>query len=243
MDIINIDRTNSKKPVKIFVIDSGIDINKSDLRKYVKNSTGFGINNDGYIAEEKTRGVTNDHGTAVSLIIRDIFSKVEFTSVNILSEQLTTDARILIYTLCCCIENKPDIIHLSLGTRTYFYSFALRKVVKEALKNQIIIVAALDNNLGKCYPAYLKGVFGVKGDKRAKKKDYYFDGRFWIAPFGTDGILGIDQLDFNPKYIVGNSMSAAYITGHIAKLIYNKGIKDFDQLSGLLKNSQCNNIL
>ena len=100
-----------KSPVKIFVVDSGINRNVSDLDQYVTHSTGYGINKDSYIAEDNTREVKNLHGTVISLIIRDIFNKVELTSVNILNENLKTDARILIYSLSWCLENKPDIMH------------------------------------------------------------------------------------------------------------------------------------
>lgn len=223
-----------KKPVRIFVVDSGINKNISDLNQYVTHSTGFGINKDSYITEDNTREVKNMHGTAISLIIRDIFNKVELTSVNILNENLKTDARILIYSLCWCLENKPDIIHLSLGTRSFFYSFALRKIIKEAHKNNILVVAAHDNLQGISYPAHLKGVFGVKGVEELTKNEFSYKKKVWLAPIGIDGIAGANELSISPDNIIGNSMAAAYITGHIAKIVYETGTKNFKSISQIL---------
>ncbi len=227
-----------KNPVKIFVVDSGINKNISDLNQYVTNSTGFGINKDSYIAQDNTREVKNMHGTAISLIIRDIFNKVELTSVNILNENLKTDARILIYSLCWCLENKPDIIHLSLGTRSFFHSFALRKIIKEAHKNNILVVAAHDNLQGISYPAHLKGVFGVKGLDTLEKNEFSYNNKLWLAPFGVDGIKGVHEFQENPDNMFGNSMAAAYITGHIAKIVYHNGTKNFKSVSQILKTKK-----
>ena len=228
----------SLKPVKVFVVDSGIDTGKSDLKLYVKRSTGFGVNIDSYIAEDDKRQVTNEHGTAISLIIRDICNGIELTSINILSERLTADARVLIYTLCWCLEQEVDIIHLSLGTRKLFYSFALRKIVKEACKKGIIIVAALDNHPGRCYPGYLKGVIGVRGEELHNKTDFYFDGRFLVAPCHTNGIRGIETLECAFIKQVGNSMAAAYITGHVAGIIGQYGNTNYQFIVESLKKRQ-----
>lgn len=227
-----------KSPVKIFVVDSGINKNISDLNQYVTNSTGFGVNKDSYIAQDNTREIKNMHGTAIALIIRDIFDKVELTSINILNENLKTDARILIYSLCWCLENKPDIIHLSLGTRSFFYSFALRKIIKEAHKNNILVVAAHDNLQGISYPASLKGVFGVKGSEGLEKNDFSYNNKLWLAPFGFNGIKGVNELQENADNLFGNSMAAAYITGHIAKIVYNTGTKNFKSVSQILRTKK-----
>lgn len=223
-----------KSPVKIFVVDSGINRNVSDLDQYVTHSTGYGINKDSYIAEDNTREVKNLHGTVISLIIRDIFNKVELTSVNILNENLKTDARILIYSLSWCLENKPDIIHLSIGTRSFFYSFPLRKIIKEARKNNILVVAAHDNFQGTSYPASIRGVFGVKRPEELTKYEFSHSKNIWLAPNGIDGIEGVSELKGIPNDIKGNSMAAAYITGHIAKIVYETGTKDFKSVSRIL---------
>lgn len=225
-------------PVKIFIVDSGLDCTKANLNRFIRKSTGFEINEQGYIEEKATRVVTNQHGTAVALIIRDICSDIEFTSINVLNERLATDARIFINALCWCLDYKPDIIHLSLGTRNFLYSFALKKIVAEAHRLGVLVVAALDNRPGRSYPAYLKGVLGVRGELLKSKNDYYHDGRFWVAPCDTYQIKDITCLEQYANAPVGNSMAAAYITGHVASLIYQYGSLDYKATIKLLIQKQ-----
>ena len=91
------------RPAVIAVIDSGIDLRKADLGKFVKKSTGFSVK-EGYIAEDKGRPIKSEHATAISLIIKEIAKNVEFISINILNERLATDFRVLLYVLCYTLD-------------------------------------------------------------------------------------------------------------------------------------------
>lgn len=46
--------------------------------------------------------------------------------------------------------------------------------------------------------------------------------KLWLAPFGIDGIKVVHELQKGPDNMFSNSMAAAYITGHIAKIVYHK---------------------
>lgn len=210
----------SKKLITIIIIDSGIDISKSDLDKYTNKETGF-IFKNGCIFEEANSRVKNKHGTTIALIIKNICKNVEFISMNILNENLRADGRVLIYALKQALLLKPDIIHLSLGTTNLRYFFSFKKIIKQAKKSNIIIVAAASNNRSKSYPACLKGVVGVKGDLRLSNLDFRYKHSLFYAPFNTKGIKEIDDIMYDGA---GNSMAAAYITGHIAcvKFFYNE---------------------
>lgn len=81
----------------------------------------------------------------------------------------------------------------------------------------------------------MKGVFGVKGEILNEKEDFYFDNGFWVAPIGVDGVSGINELACKNINMMGNSMAAAYITGHIAKIIYQYGYKDFKSINNHMK--------
>ena len=207
-----------KRKVRIAVIDSGINTQISDLKNYVAHSTGFGINSDGYITEKSNIPLRSLHGTAVAMIIRHICIDVEFISVNILDENLLTDGRILAYSLSKVFDYNPDIIHMSLGTLRKRYIFPLKKIVKEAKRLNIQSVAAADNFGKVSYPAYLKGVFGVKSDMFKDCTLYSYKDGFFYAPLGTESIDCIQKIS-DIKTAIGTSMSAAYITGHLAEIL------------------------
>jgi subtilisin family serine protease len=206
------------------------------LAKYVKKSTGFKVNDEGYIVEDQNLKPRHEHGTAIAMIIRDICENVEFISVNILNERLTTDGRVLIHAFREALSYKPDIIHLSLGTTRWRYKFPLKRLVKEATGKDVVIVSAANNQGIKSYPAFIKGVVGVKGYRLINKSEFFYENNFFYAPIGTKNISGISELEHGDKEI-GNSMAAAYITGHIAMkydLKSTKGIEDFIEKIKLL---------
>ncbi len=209
------------KKIRIAVIDSGINTQICNLNEYVIHSTGFGISSEGYIEENSTLPVRNLHGTIVAAIICHICSDVELISLNILDEKLSTDGRVLAYSLSQVFDYKPDIIHMSLGTLKKRYIFPLRKIVKEAGRLNIPMVAATENSGKVSFPAYLKGVIGVKSEKFENCMQYSYKDGFFYAPTGTDGIDCIQERP-DIRAAKGTSMSAAYISGHLARIIKDK---------------------
>ncbi len=189
-----------------------------NLYECVTKSYCYGINSDGYIERNSTLPVRNLHGTIVAAIIRHICNEVEFISVNILDENLSTDGRILAYSLSQVFDYKPHIIHMSLGTVKKRYIFPLRKIVKEAKRLNITLVAASENQGRVSYPAYLKGVIGVKSDGFQDCMQYSYKSGFFYAPGGISGIECLQQIPYIHN-IRGTSLSAAYISGHLARIL------------------------
>ena len=227
------------KKIKIAVIDSGINTQMCNLNKCVIHSIGFGINSEGYIEENSTLPVRNLHGTIVSAIIHYICNDVEFISVNILDENLSSDGRILAYSLNQVFDYNPDIIHMSLGTVNKRYIFPLRKIVKEAKRLNITLVAAADNLHRVSYPAYLKGVIGVKSDNFDDCMQYSYKNGFFCAPAGIDGIQCLQGIP-DIQNVSGTSLSAAYISGHLAGILKDKNNLSYKEATealqkGLLK--------
>ena len=227
------------KKIKIAVIDSGINTQMCNLNKCVIHSTGFGVNSEGYIEENKTLPARNLHGTIVAAIIHHICSDVELISINILDENLSSDGRILAYSLSQVFDYKPDIIHMSLGTVKKRYIFPLRKIVKEAKRLNITIVAAAENLQRVSYPAYLKGVIGVKAGWFDDCMKYSYKQGFFHAPAGIDGIEFLQEIP-DIQNVRGTSLSAAYISGHLALMLKDKNNLSYKEAKealqkGLLK--------
>lgn len=225
-----------KRPVVVAVVDSGIDSSIADLSNYVIKSTGFGINHDGYIVENREKEVQHFHGTAIAMVIRYICPNVRLVSVNILNERLVTDGRVLIQALGETVSFKPDIINLSLGTTKWRYKWPLTDIVKEAIKNNVYIVSAANNENVRSYPAYLRGVIGVKAAKDIELDEYYFKKNMFYAPAHLQGVDGSDLIKDAYGYS-GTSFSAAYITGHLANLISNNNSLDADEVVNTLKHN------
>lgn len=154
------------------------------------------------------------------MIVRHICENIQLISLNILNERLSTDGRILVHALEKALLYKPDIINLSLGTTKWRYKFKLKEIVEKAAKNDTIIVAAAHNEGRVSYPAYLNGVLGVKASHPTDLSIIYYKNNFFYAPSGVDGIKDINEICIGGN-IKGTSMSAAYITGYIARMKYS----------------------
>lgn len=211
------------------VIDSGIDTGISELGKYVVFSTGFRINEEGYITEYPDMEVKHSHGTVISLIIRHICSNIELISLNILNENAATDGRILLYAMSRALDYQPDIIHMSLGTTRWKYKRHIKRILREANRRNIALVAAASNQGSESYPAGINGVFGVKSGSFKENQHYSYRSGFFYAPFSGAGIPGYGLEDLSEAS--GTSISAAFITGHLANIrlktgpISNKNLK------------------
>jgi subtilisin family serine protease len=228
---------NNKNKIVIAVIDSGIVTSVSDLQNYVIKSTGYRVNSEGFISELPDIKPNGLHGTAVALIIRDICKNVKLISINILNERMATDSRIMIYAMNEVLKFNPDIIHMSLGTTNWRYRSYLKKIVSMANEKNIIIVAACNNSGFWSYPASINGVIGVKSAKTntIRKNIYYKKKKFYYAPYTMQDIYGVDALLESGK-MMGTSMAAAYITGHIANIKSNENPNCINEIVKSLNN-------
>lgn len=221
------------RPVKIVVLDSGIDIDKGGLKEHVKESLHYRIDNNGILLEKKDFSHSSDHGTVIAMAIKHIIPNIEFISMNILNEDLSSDGRILLHAFKKAIEYKPDIIHMSLGTKSFRYAKPLKKLAREAQEHKIFVVAAANNNRIKSLPARLKDVIGVLGSSNLHPENYCFFNKYFYACDNVHEVKEIEEID-NYENLIGSSIAAAFISGHIAKLISRKNVRH-NEIIHLLK--------
>ncbi|SKC87693.1 Subtilase family protein [Maledivibacter halophilus] len=146
---------------------------------------------------------------------------------------MVSDGRVLVHSLKKILLYSPDIIHLSLGTTSPRYIFQLKRIVRKAIKKNIIIVCSANNHGLKSYPAYLKGVVGVKASSNDINAGIKYENGFFYAPS-----MVIDEFNLinisKRKQLKGTSISAAYITGCLALIKYEQGsIKNDDIIEKL----------
>lgn len=201
--------------------------------KYVNISTGFTINSEGYIVEDNDKKILHEHGTVIASIISSICKKIEFISVNILSDKLLADGRVLLYVLNKMCSYSPDIIHLSLGTTSKRYIFQMKRIIKKNIKKNTIIVSAANNYGLKSYPSHLKGAVGVKANIGNDDMKIKFKNGFFYAPSIAIDAYKETNISYE-KQLKGTSISAAYITGNLALIKSEKdNIKNSDAIREL----------
>ena len=206
------------KPIKVAVIDSGIDFTEE------LNVTGRkNVVDEGYVVPlyEDITG----HGTGIAGIIaaretgngiRGINPYCELYSVKILDDNNKAPMSRVIQAIYWCIDNDIDIIHMSFGMPQY--SEILHKAVQDAAEADILMIASAGNN-GKntCYPAAYEEVVSV-GAVSSSGELSVFD------PDSMELVAPGEKVDTTSFYggimtVGGTSIAAAHVTG-IASVLW-----------------------
>lgn len=222
-------------PVRIAVIDSGIDNSIDFLSRHIELMTGFDIDSKGQVYENAAMKVNHTHGTGVACIILSLCSKIKFVSINILNSRLRSDGRILIHAIRHAINCGVDIINLSLGTTNPLYWFNLQRIMLMCRRKGIIVVAAGENRGKRSYPSSTWGVVRVAKNCSLTDNSKYTYSNGWY--FGPHSANGLEAIQANSLQINGNSAAAAFITGHIANLQVQKW---HGYISNILKTLKSN---
>lgn len=224
MQMVNADQAETvstgKNKVKVAIIDSGIDfIDDVD----VKERKNFipGDENISALYED-----SSGHGTSVAGIIAakdddegisGVNDEVELYSARVLDANNSAPVSRVIEAVQWAMEKDVDIINMSLGTKQY--SSALRKVLQQAHKQGILIIASAGNGGSVEYPAA-------------------FDEVMAIGSVGADGIVSEDSSTGTEIDVVapgeqisstgafdgimisgGTSMAAPHVTGIASVLL------------------------
>ncbi|WDV44107.1 S8 family serine peptidase [Clostridiaceae bacterium M8S5] len=237
--LINIESLWDKITVKqlnninIAIFDSGVDNKHADLSEV--KAEGFNFVNNNYDIEDKL-----GHGTKINGIISGdrngngicgIASGAKIHNIKVINETGTGNIRNIIKAFQWAIENKMDIINMSIGHPLNIDSGLSklvqeeREVINEAIKAGIIIVGAIGNIPGSdtqvpaCYEGVISvGSYGVKNTKPIE---------FYVSKLNSNYCC--DKTIFAPgEYVLtttrgnsygydsGSSIAAAHVTGVIA---------------------------
>ena len=226
------------KGVKVAVVDSGINHWHSHVGK-IEGGVGLDINESREIIFSEDIYDSIGHGTACAGIIRTIAPNVQLYSIKIFWKRLVTYSELLINAINWAIENKMDIVNLSLGTHRKEHISEIQKICNIAYQNKTIIVAASMDNGSESYPAIFHNVIGVTADTRCDEDAYFYCDKHKVHFFAygfprpLPGIL--QEHNFR-----GSSFACAYITGIVARILEKYPFVDFEEVKRILISNSSN---
>lgn len=234
--IVGYDENEYDLPVKIAILDSGINKEHTDLQ---------GVDFIEYNAISKKEGKVHDdygHGTAIAGIIaarggkvKGIFANPIIYDVKVINEKGEAKLDAVVEGINWSIENEVDIINISFGFINDRKD--LKIAIDDALENGIIIIAAAGNTMGLSvdYPAKYDEVLSIASLDKNLKVDSYsaIDKVDYSAP-GVD-ILSTN-IDGSYKLFSGTSFATAHATGIIASILKQENIEGQEGLLDVIDN-------
>jgi len=215
-------------PVKVAIVDTGIDLAHPDLKDNIKG--GYNA-----INSQKSANDDNGHGTHVAGIVAAIDNeigvigvgpKIDLYAVKVLNRRGSGYLSDVIEGLDWAISNGMQVVNMSLGTASNVLSF--QEAVQRVNAAGIVQVAAAGNSGGAVsYPAAYPEVIAVSAT----------DSSDTIASWSSRGPevdLAAPGVSIYSTYkgstyktLSGTSMAAPHVTG-VAALVIDKKTCDFD---------------
>jgi len=218
----------------VTIIDTGADLNHPELRTQITAHYDF--------VENKGSEFSRDaHGTAVAGVIGaasnngvGMVGVAPSARLSVLKAcwygpggtRVICDSFTLAKALSHAIESKTDVINLSLGGPS---DALLGRLVRQALSDGIVVVAAAPNRHQFGFPAEISGVIVVDSSRRAAS-------RFPIKAPGDDILVPVPAGGYD--YASGSSLSAAHVSGIAALLVAQQPGLTSKQINTLLVASR-----
>jgi subtilisin len=207
--------------VRVCIVDSGVDATHP-LVGEVQSAVAVTQKPDGELAMvPDDQGDAFGHGTACAAIIRELAPACEIHSVRVLGGELTGTGPILLHGLRWAIEQRFEVINLSLSTTKSRFAPELRELTDAAYFRGNILVASAHNMPVESFPWRFSSVLSVGSHAGDDPFEYYVNPEP-PAEFAARGVnLELAWLGGTTITATGNSFAAPHIAA-IAALVLAK---------------------
>jgi len=224
--------TTASTTIKVAILDTGIDLDHPDLRDNIKGNVNL-------INPRKSGNDDSGHGTHVAGVaaavdndigVIGVGPEVSLYAVKVLDRKGSGRLSDLIEGLQWCIDNKMQVVNMSLGSSGDNQSF--HDAIISTYQAGIIQVAAAGNN-GEyggaiIYPAKYGQTIAVSA---VDENDQFA----YLSSYGEEIDLAAPGVDINSTYndgyyeiSSGTSMAAPHITGTAALVLTTPISADYD---------------
>ncbi len=225
---------NKHGRIKIGVIDSGINFNHQMLAGQEPRGVSFDLI-DGEVKAGSSFFDVNGHGTSCAGIILEKAPNAQLFSIKVLDKNLRSRGDVLVRAIEWAIDNKIDILNISLGTTSTKHKNDLLGVCDRAIKNNIMMIGAVNGKGMVNYPSSFKGVFAVEVGKIKNDANFYYQESIdlWIAKGDPQLVAGLFQ---DMLFMGGSSMAAPHLTGIVASFLEKQPDVSLAEVENYLKS-------
>ena len=203
----------SGQGIRVAVIDSGVNHNHPHISN-VAGGIAIGLDP---AADSSSYLDVLGHGTAVMAAIQEKAPGAHYFAVKLFHDSLRTSAGHLLQAIEWAIENRMDLINLSLGTRNPDYAPRFAPLVERAAANGTVLVSALEAEGQPCFPGSLPGVISVGVDWEIDRNSYRIGSSSGGIQFYTSGYPRSLPRVPRRRNLSGISFAVANMTGLITR--------------------------
>lgn len=210
--------------VRVAIIDSGIEADHPALDGCVEVDDGVVVSLDGEGNTVEVSGAHEDvfgHGTACAGIIHALAPEARITSVRVLGARLSGKSAVFLRGLAWAVENRFDVINLSLGTSSRDWALAFYEICDRAYFQRSMLVTAAANMMQPSFPSMYASVTSVACNQSDDPMRFHYnpDPPTEFLARGID--VDVAWRGGGRMEVTGNSYAAPHISG-IAALIRSK---------------------
>jgi subtilisin family serine protease len=221
--------TATGRGLKIAVIDSGVNVRHPHI---CAPTRGVLIGSEA--EEESSWDDPVGHGTAVTAAIQEKAPGAEYFALKLFGATLRATSERLMAAIEWTIENRMDVVNLSLGSSNFAYRDRLQQLVERAASGGILLVAARSANGQPVLPGVLAGVIAVEVDWDLPRDRYRVSDANGSRCFFASGyprpLPGVPSA----RNLNGISFAVANMTGFVARACETMASRSFREVCDVL---------
>jgi subtilisin family serine protease len=224
----------------VFVLDSGIEASHP-LVGGVERAVVARPGTDGRpeIVDEEPVDLSG-HGTACASIIRRIAPEASITSVRVLLHGLRGSSDALLAGLRWAVEERADVISLSLSTAKPEWDLALREIADRAYFSGSVIVASAHNRPVISFPWSFASVLSVGSHGGLDPDVFYTSASPPVEFFGPGSRVTTAWRDGRSITATGNSFATPHLAARCALILGKHPQLTPYQLKSVLRQTAAN---
>lgn len=207
--------------IRVCILDSGVEVGHphvGELESAVAISVG---DDDETIVTEDTEGDLSGHGTACAGIVRSLAPDCRLSSVRVLGQGFKGSGRVLLAGLRYAVEERFDLINMSLSTTKRPFAEVLHELADSAYFRRTVLVASAHNMPVESYPWKFSSVISVGSHEEPDPLTFFYNPNPPVEFFGRGVSVEIAWIGGRTITASGNSFATPHLTGICALILSN----------------------
>src|SRR3954471_25028764 len=205
--------------VRVCILDSGVE-RDHPLVGELAGAVAISLDESGApVASPDDEGDRCGHGTACAGIVRAVAPAAEIHSVRVLGAGFTGSGNTLLAGLRWAVEQRFDVINMSLSTTKRQFSEVLHELADKAYFNRTVLVASAHNMPVESYPWRFSSVISVGSHEEDDPLRYYANPDPPVEFFAKGLDVDVAWLGGGSIRATGNSFATPCISGIVALIL------------------------